>query len=251
MTLENSKLQLGKKIYFASDFHLGVPDEESSLIRERKIVAWLDCISVDAQQIFLVGDLFDFWFEYRHVAPKGFVRFLGKLAELSDKGITLVIFCGNHDLWFNDYLNKEMGAIIITEPISVMLGDNKLYIAHGDGLGPGGLKFKIIKSIFTNTFCKWLFGWLHPNIGYGLARFWSSLSKASTPIATGNEKLIIHSSDVEKNDHHDFYIYGDSHIPKYQEMENDAVFVNLGDWVSNYTYAELDEHGLRLKTFKE
>ncbi len=251
MDLDIPDLLPGKKAYFASDFHLGVPSEKESLVRERLIVEWLEKISHDAQHIFLVGDLFDFWFEYRHVAPKGFVRFLGKLAQLSDAGVELIIFCGNHDLWFKDYLEKEIAARIIYSSISIELGSKKFYLAHGDGLGPGGLKFKIVKAVFTNPICQWLFHWIHPNIGYGLARFWSSLSKGRETNPSEDAKLITHSKTIEQSTHHDYYVYGDCHIPKVEELDEQSTYVNLGDWITNFTFGEFDGEELSLRTFQK
>jgi len=251
MDINISEFRPGKKAYFASDFHLGVPNDEISLQREKKIVSWLADIAADAQYLFLVGDLFDFWFEYKHVAPKGFVRLLGKLAELSDRGVEVIIFCGNHDLWFKDYLRKEIKAIIIDRPISITLGDKKIYMAHGDGLGPGGLRFKLIRSIFTNPLCQWLFYWIHPNIGYGLAKIWSSISKENPPEPNEDEKLLIHSKSIEKTYPHDFYIYGDCHLPKVQSISSRATYVNLGDWISHFTYGVFDGKDMTLKTFED
>ena len=147
------QLPENKKIYFASDFHLGVPDEKSSKAREKKVVRWLDMVSKDAAEIFLVGDIFDFWFEYKYAVPRGYVRLLGKLAELSDKGIKIHIFTGNHDMWIFDYLPKEIGAQLYREPIVRSINGKKLYIGHGDGLGPGDYGYKFIKKVFANKFC--------------------------------------------------------------------------------------------------
>ena len=167
-----------QKVYFASDFHLGVPTLEASLEREKKIIRWLDECKKDAHTIFLVGDLFDFWFEYSTTVPKGFSRFLGKLSEISDAGINLVIFTGNHDLWMFGYLDQELGAKVIYDPIDVYLNETKLLVGHGDGIGPGDEGYKFLKKIFRNNFFQWCFRWLHPNIGIGLANFWSGKSRA-------------------------------------------------------------------------
>ncbi len=135
-----SELDENKKIYLVSDFHLGIPTHSQSLDRERYIVRWLDQISYDAQVIFLLGDVFDFWFEYKHVVPKGFVRLLGKLGELADRGIKIVVFSGNHDLWFGNYLEKELGAILHNSSESFQIRVHAFYLAHGDCFGPGDLK---------------------------------------------------------------------------------------------------------------
>ena len=166
-----------KKIYLASDFHLGVPNFKSSRSREDKIVAWLNQIKIDASEIFLVGDIFDFWFEYKHVVPKGYVRFLGKLAELVDSGIQVHLFTGNHDMWMFNYLEQEIGVVIHRNPIKKTIHGKSFLIGHGDGLGPGDGTYKILKKIFSNSVCQWLFARIHPNLGFGLAQMWSGKSR--------------------------------------------------------------------------
>ena len=167
------------KIYFASDFHLGIPDYKSSLIREKKLVNWLDMISGNADEIFLMGDIFDFWFEYKTVVPKGFVRLLGKLAELTDSGIKIYIIKGNHDMWMYDYLPREVGINILDDKVILEEDGKKIFLAHGDGLGPGDTGYKLIKKVFTSAICQWLFARLHPNFGIGFAHFWSRKSRCS------------------------------------------------------------------------
>ena len=145
MKKEVIQLPSGKKIYFASDFHLGVPDHEASLAREKRIIRWLDHVKGDAHSIYLLGDIFDFWFEYKQAIPKGFVRLLGKLAELRDTGMPIYFFTGNHDMWMFDYFPKELGIPIYREPIELVIENHKLMIGHGDGLGPGDTSYKILK----------------------------------------------------------------------------------------------------------
>lgn len=249
-----SELHTNKKIYFASDFHLGVPDHQQSLARERRIVAWLEEVSKDAQAIFLLGDVFDFWFEYKQVVPKGHVRLLGKLAELADSGIEIILFSGNHDLWLKDYLAQEIGLQVFHEPQQYQLGSHTFYLAHGDGLGPGDKKFKFFKSIFKNPFCQWLFRWLHPDLGVGLAKHWSKGSRMAQEHEAlefygDKEWLIIHSQAIEKSTHHDYYIYGHRHIPGVHQIEDDATYVNLGEWVYGSQYGEYDGQKFKLKTF--
>jgi UDP-2,3-diacylglucosamine hydrolase len=163
--------QTNKKIYFASDFHLGVPNYEKSLEREKKIVAWLTQIESTALEIFLVGDIFDFWFEYKHAIPKGFVRLQGKIAELTDKGIPVHVFTGNHDMWIFDYIPKELGVQLHRAPIVREFFGKKIYIGHGDGLGPGDKGYKFLKKVFENKFCQWCFARIHPNFGFWLANY--------------------------------------------------------------------------------
>jgi len=251
-----SELENDKKIYFASDFHLGVPNHQQSTNREKLIVQWLDDASKDAQAIFLLGDVFDFWFEYKRVVPKGFVRLLGKMAELSDRGIKIIVFSGNHDLWLNNYFTDEIGVEIYHAPQSYHIGSHSFYLAHGDGLGPGDKKFKFFKRVFRNPICQWLFRWLHPDIGVALAQFWSKdsrLAQLDEPlIFHGDEEwLIIHSNQTEKKSHHDYYVYGHRHIPGIHDLDGGATYVNLGEWVRACTYAVYDGKELVLKTFPE
>ena len=163
----------GKKIYFASDFHLGVPDFKTSLEREKRIVKWLDSIRHDAHTIYLLGDIFDFWFEYKHAIPKGFIRLQGKLAELTDAGIPIVFFTGNHDMWMFDYFPIQLGIPIYRDPQILHVGTQKLMIGHGDGLGPGDHTYKFLKKFFNSGLCQWLFARIHPNLGIGIASYWS------------------------------------------------------------------------------
>jgi len=166
-----SALAPGKKIYFISDFHLGIPDREKSLEREKKIVRWLDSIRHDAQVLFLMGDVFDYWFEYSEAVPKGYVRLLGKLAELSDSGIELHYFTGNHDMWVFDYFTQEMGIQIHRDTIVKEYNGKSFFLGHGDGLGPSDHGYKLIKSVFANPACQWLFARIHPNTGIRIMKF--------------------------------------------------------------------------------
>jgi UDP-2,3-diacylglucosamine hydrolase len=177
------QLPQGKKIYFISDFHLGVPDQQRSLEREKKIVRWLEQIKADAAILYLMGDVFDYWFEYKHAVPKGYVRLLGKLAELADSGIEMHYFTGNHDMWAFDYLPQEIGLHLHREPIQKEYNLKKFYLGHGDGLGPGDHGYKFIKKVFANPVSQWLFARLHPNAGISLMRYFSQKSR----IATGTE----------------------------------------------------------------
>lgn len=249
-----SELAKNKKVYFASDFHLGVPNHQQSLLREKLIIEWLDEISNDAQAIFLVGDVFDFWFEYKQVIPKGFVRLLGKLAQLVDRGIEVTIFSGNHDLWLKNYLIDEVGVVIHHSPQALQIGSHSFYIAHGDGLGPGDRKFKFFKSVFKNPFCQWMFRWLHPDIGVALAKRWSNgsrLAQMQAPMNFHGEKewLILHSNQIETTKHHDYYIYGHRHIAGVHGLNNGATYINLGEWMTGSSYGVYDGSDFQLKTF--
>ncbi len=245
-----------KKIYFASDFHLGAPDEKTSLIREKKIVRWLDFVAQDAEAIYLVGDIFDFWFEYKHAIPKGFVRLQGKLAELSDRGIAIHFFTGNHDMWMFDYFPKELGVTMHREPIHVKRNGIKLFIGHGDGLGPGDYGYKFIKKVFASSICQWLFARLHPNFGIAVANFWSRRSRKvngnSDEIFLGeqNEWLAIYARDILTKEHFDYFIFGHRHLPLDIQLNDKSRYINLGAWIKDCTYACFDGSQLELKRWE-
>lgn len=251
-----STLPAGKKVYFASDFHLGAPDFESSLIREKKIVRWLDQVKDDAHCIFLVGDIFDFWFEYKEAVPRGYTRLLGKLSELCDNGLDIQVFTGNHDMWIFNYLPKETGVTLHREPITREWNGVKFYIGHGDGLGPGDYGYKFIKKVFASKLCQWLFARLHPNFGIGLANFWSRTSRKSgaekdkTFLGEDNEWLVIYSRKVLEKEHFDHFIFGHRHMPLEIQLSENSKYTNLGDWISQFTYGEFDGSQMTLKTFE-
>lgn len=250
-----TKLPGNKKIYFASDFHLGVPDYDSSLVREKRLVAWLDGIKADAQEIYLVGDLFDFWFEYKTVIPKYYTRLLGKLAELRDMGIPITFFTGNHDMWMFGYFEKELGIPVIREPIDREINGVKFHIGHGDGLGPGDRGYKFIKKVFASRLCQWLFRWMHPDIGIGIANYFSGTSRKKTGdsdakfLGEDNEWLVIYSREKLQTTHYDYFIYGHRHLPMDIELQPGSRYINLGDWIKHFTYAVFDGEKVELKTF--
>jgi UDP-2,3-diacylglucosamine hydrolase len=244
-----------KKIYFASDFHLGTPDQQSSRDREDKIISWLNSIRNDAAAIFLVGDIFDFWFEYKHVVPKGYIRFLGKIAEIKDAGIPVYFFTGNHDMWMFDYFEKELDISVFRQPIEVLVNNQILMLGHGDGLGPGDGFYKFLKLIFTNPILQWVFGWLHPNIGMAIAQTWSKRSRLSNmkkadPFREENEWLWQYCKALEQQSHHDLYIFGHRHLPIDKKLNDQSRYINLGEWVSQFTYLELSSEGAQLKEFE-
>jgi len=243
-----------KKIYFASDFHLGVPTYEKSLEREKRIVRWLDEIKQDAEEIYLMGDMFDFWFEYKHVVPKGFVRLLGKIAEITDSGIPVTFFTGNHDMWMFDFFPKELGVKLYREPIVREYNGKKFFLGHGDGLGPGDRGYKFIKKVFANPVCQWLFARLHPNFAMGMAHYWSKKSRLANGTSdekfTGeeNEWLIVYAKEVLKQQHYDYFIFGHRHLPLDINLGNSR-YINLGEWIKYNTYAVFDGVNLELKSF--
>lgn len=247
----------GKKIYFLSDFHLGAPDAASSLVREKKIVAFLDHIKHDAAEIFLLGDMFDFWFEYRHVVPKGHVRLLGKLAEIADRGIPLHFFVGNHDMWMKKYFSEELSMKVYHEPQVFTYNDKRIYIAHGDGLGPGDHGYKALKKIFRNPVCQFLFGFLHPSVGISVANYFSRKSRAKTGdadehfLGADKEWLLIYSRELIEKEHFDYLIFGHRHYPLDYQLNNNSRYINLGDWIRNFTYAVFDGNSLQLKKWED
>jgi UDP-2,3-diacylglucosamine hydrolase len=245
----------GKKIYFLSDFHLGAPDYKSSLEREKKIVRFLDTAMQDAAAIFIVGDLFDFWYEYRTVVPKGYVRILGKMASITDSGIPVYFFVGNHDMWMKGYFEKELNIPVYFEPQTFEFNNKKFYIGHGDGLGPGDHGYKFIKKIFRNPFCQWLFGILPPAAGVGLANYFSRSSRAATGQTEGNflgeekEWLISYCKEILQQQPFDYFIFGHRHLPIDFTLSNNSRYINLGDWIQYDSYAVFDGSNLELKYY--
>ena len=233
-----------KQYYFISDLHLGSPDHEQSLKREKQAVTLLDDIADKATEIYLLGDIFDFWYEWKHVIPKGFVRFFGKIAELSDAGIIVRFFPGNHDLWAKDYFKKEMGMYIHHSPFLTDINAKKLYIAHGDGLGNYDKTYNLLKKIFCNKFLQWCFSRLHPNLAISIAQYWSGKSRQRHPITPflGEEKewLIQYSKELLHQYNINYFIYGHRHLPDIRKIGNYSKYINLGDWLEHFTYAVFD-----------
>jgi len=248
-----------KNIYFLSDFHLGAPDYESSLLREKQIVKFLDEIKKDATQIFILGDLFDFWFEYKRVVPKGFIRILGKLAELTDSGIEIHFFAGNHDMWMKGYFEKELNIKVYHHPQEFDLNDKKFFIGHGDGIGPGDHRYKFIKKVFRNKISQWFFGILHPGFGIGIANYFSSKSRNATAKTDGQflgadkEWLIVFSREMLKIKHYDYFIFGHRHLPidfKLTDLPaKSSRYINLGDWIKYNSYAVFNGENVELKFY--
>jgi len=246
-----------KKIYFLSDFHLGAPNATESLAREKKICRFLDSIKAEAKEIFIVGDIFDFWFEYRQVVPKGYVRLLGKLAELTDSGIKIHFFVGNHDMWMSNYFQTELNIPVYFEPKEFVFNNKKFLVGHGDGLGPGDNGYKFIKKIFRNPLCQWLFGILPPYLGIGLANYFSRKSRAKTGtvdevfLGEENEWLIIYSKEILQKQHYDYFIFGHRHLPIDVKLKDNSRYINLGEWIKYFSYAVFDGEDLYLKYYTE
>lgn len=246
-----------KKIYFASDQHFGAPTRELSFEREQKFVAWLDQIKHDAAAIFLVGDLFDFWFEYKTVVPKGFIRVLGKIAELKDSGIPIHFFVGNHDLWMHDYFEKELHIPVYHNSKEFIFNNKVFFIAHGDGKGPGDKGYKRMKRVFTNSVSKWLFSWLHPDIGVRLAQYLSVKNKLISGdadvkfLGPENEWLILYAKRKLETKHYDYLVFGHRHLPMIFEINSNSKYVNLGDWIGYFTYGVFDGKNFELHVFEK
>lgn len=250
-----TQLPEGKKIYFISDFHLGVPDRASSLAREKKIVRWLEMIRKDVQILYLMGDVFDYWFEYSHAVPKGYVRLLGKLAELSDAGVEIHYFTGNHDMWVFDYLPQEIGLQLHREPIQREYNGLKFYLGHGDGLGPGDHGYKFIKKVFSNSASQWLFARIHPNSGIRLMQYFSKKSRIATGgsdekfLGEDKEWLILYTKEVLKKEHFDYFIFGHRHLPLDIRLNEKSRYINLGEWINHHTYGVFDGKTVMLEKF--
>ncbi|MEX2589188.1 MAG: UDP-2,3-diacylglucosamine diphosphatase [Chitinophagales bacterium] len=249
-------LKAGKKVFFVSDIHLGTPDFKSSREREIKLVQWFEHHETQAAAFYILGDLFDFWFEYSEVVPKGYVRILGKLADLRDKGIPVYFFTGNHDLWMFGYFEKELDIPVYKAPQRLEINNKKFLIGHGDGLGPEDHGFKRMKKIFTHPYCQKLFSFLHPDIGIKIANFWSRRSRLSNgeiPLETFNGKenewLYCYADKKLEEEYFDYFIFGHRHLPLDLKVKNKSQYINLGDWLNYYSYAEFDGENLTLKYY--
>jgi UDP-2,3-diacylglucosamine hydrolase len=249
-------LEVQKKIWFISDFHLGAPDPVSSLEREKKIVRWLEIAAQDAEEIFILGDIFDFWFEYKRVVPRGYTRLLGKISEITDSGIPVHVFTGNHDMWIFDYLPTECGVQLHREPMDRQWNGKLFLIGHGDGLGPGDHGYKFIKKIFASKTCQWLFARLHPNFGIWMADSFSRRSRKSTGdkdrvfLGEENEWLVIYAKEILQKKHYDYFVFGHRHLPLDIQLNEKSRYINTGDWINHFTYAVFDGKELLLKKFE-
>jgi UDP-2,3-diacylglucosamine hydrolase len=245
------------KIYFASDQHLGAPDREKSFSREQRFVAWLDEVRQDATAIFLLGDLFDFWFEYEMVVPKGFVRVLGKLAEIRDSGIPIYFFVGNHDLWMKDYFETELNIPVFFDNKEFTFENKRFLIGHGDGKGPGDKGYKRMKKVFVHPLSKWIFKWLHPDIGVKLAQYLSVKNK----LISGDDDIKFSGAENEwlfqycrrklETTTYDYFVFGHRHLPLEISLNEYSTYINLGDWVQYFTYGVFDGQVFTLRTFEK
>lgn len=247
-------MEPGKHLYFASDFHLGIPNYEQSLAREKKLIQWLDSVAPNAERIYLMGDIFDFWYEYKKVVPKGYVRLQGKIASLCDQGIDIYFFKGNHDMWMFTYFQKELGIKLISDELEFEENGKSFYLHHGDGLGDGDRGYKMLKRIFRNLLCIWLFGILPNRIGLGIAHYFSSKSRLANAsndevFQKDSEWLLQFCNERVKTKSYDYMIFGHRHLPLEIDLDNGGKYINLGEWLHHYTYAVFDGENVRLETF--
>jgi len=250
------KLPKDKKIYFASDQHFGAPTVASSKTREALFLNWLNTIENDASALFLLGDLFDFWFEYKSVVPKGFIRILGKLAQLVDRGIEVHYFVGNHDLWMKDYFETELGIPVYHAPKDFILENTTFFIGHGDGLGPNDKGYKRLKKLFTSPLAKRLYQILHPDIGLRIGHYFSVKNK----LLSGSEEVVFLGEDKEwlvqyaqrklETKHRDYFLFGHRHLPLEIALNSQSKYINLGDWVTHFTYGVFDGQRFELKKWE-
>ncbi|MCB0822751.1 MAG: UDP-2,3-diacylglucosamine diphosphatase [Bacteroidales bacterium] len=250
--------QKHKKIYFVSDSHFGVPNRELSRIREDLFIRWLDMIKPEAEALYIMGDLFEFWFEYKTVVQKGYVRLLGKLAEITDSGIPVTFFRGNHDVWAFDYLAEELGIKIYPDTQTTMLKGHKFFLGHGDGLGEGDNGYKFLKKVFRNKVNQFLFRWLHPDIGTGMGLYWSNQSRVANEnsgLEAVNQAGIDRISgfckaELEKDPDIEYFIFGHVHKPEVVDLNGKAKYFSIGDWINYYSYLVFDGETLEHHYFK-
>jgi UDP-2,3-diacylglucosamine hydrolase len=247
----------GKKVYFVSDLHLGAPALGDNRERELLFVDWLKSIRNDASMLFLLGDYFDFWFEYKKVVPKGYVRSLGALAEISDSGIPIHFFIGNHDIWAFDYLTKELGLIVHRNTMSIELDGKKFFLAHGDDLGEKDFWYQIIKKTFHNRLAQWALAKAHPDLTLRLANLWTKQSLLSHKIGDydfkglDNEEQVHFAKTVLAKEYFDYFVFGHRHIAINEEISPGTRLIILGDWIRKFTYGVWDGNEFRIEKIKE
>lgn len=243
-------------VFMASDLHLGAPDLASSQLREKRFTGWMDAIRPQASGLILLGDIFDFWFEYKHAIPKGFIRIQGKLAEWKDAGIPIYIFTGNHDLWMKDYFTRELGIPVINKPMELQIFSHRCLVGHGDGLGPGDHGFKAMKTLFQNPLAQWAFRWLHPDMGIPLANYFSGSSRkahrAKDAVHYGEKEFLFQfaKTTAEQKPDIQYFIFGHRHRPEEIQITEQSKMINLGDWIQHNTYLEIQKDSLKLHVWK-
>lgn len=240
--------------YFLSDFHLGAGYFSDPIRYEKRVVEFLDTIRDKAKTIYLLGDILDYWYEYRHVVPKGFTRFFGKLAELTDGGVEIYWLIGNHDIWIFDYLPQELGVKIVDGPMIADIGSGRFFLDHGDGVGRRSRSFRMLRSIFRNRICQKLYAAIHPRWTVPFALWWSRGSREGDAypryLGEGKEYLEVFAENYSGEPPVDFFIFGHRHIMLDKPLSNGSRIVILGDWIHFCSYAVFDGENLELRTFK-
>jgi UDP-2,3-diacylglucosamine hydrolase len=245
-------LSAKNKIYFISDIHLGLHPLAESAKREKILVKWLESIKNEAAELYLLGDIFDFWHEYRKVVPRGFTRFLGKLAELADNGTCIYYFTGNHDVWVYDYLPAEIGLTVYRNHIVKEIDGFRFFIGHGDEVVKKDIGYRLLKGIFTNRVLQWLFARIHPNASLAFGHSWSRSSRYAKGIIAepyrGDERewQVAFARNILKKDYYDFFLFGHRHIPFDVKVGEKSRVINLGDWITHFTYAVWNGKDLEL-----
>lgn len=244
------------KIYFISDIHLGAPALSNNREREMLFARWLDEIKYDVDELYLMGDIFDFWYEYNKVVPRGFTRIMGRIADLTDRGIPVHFFTGNHDLWVFDYLSTELGVMVHRNEIVKEIGGKRFFLAHGDGLDADDKGYIRMKKIFTSKMMQWLFSRLHPNFALTLAHKWSKSSRITKMERDENfevkeDGMYKFALDVLKNEPIDYFIFGHRHKMIEVAMNDKTKFVLLGDWIKNFSYGVFDGEKFELKKYSD
>lgn len=244
------------KTYFLSDTHLGAGALEDPIGNERRVVRFLDSIKDDCEALYLMGDIIDYWFEYRYVVPRGYTRFLGKIAELSDCGVQVHWFTGNHDIWIKDYIPQETGAVVHRTAETAVIQGKRMFLAHGDGLGDDNRGYKLMARFFRNKFCQALFAAVHPRWTTALAYAWSRHSRLSGgqfPDFLGEDKehLVRFAKDYLKREEIDYFIFGHRHIMLDLMLSRKSRLLILGDWITHFSYAVMEDGAISLETFEE
>ena len=252
MKRETIKIQKNKYAYFAGDFHLGKPNAKVSLKREFKLIRWFDHIKKDAQEIFLMGDIFDFWFEYKNVIQKENQLFINKIYELIDLGLNIHYFKGNHDLWMLDFF-ENIGVKVYDHPQLMKINEKKILIGHGDGLGDGDYGYKILKKIFTNKVCQALYRLIHPDVGLKLGKWFSGSHKdirVNFNAKRNNERLIDYCKNFDEEISNDAYIFGHSHCTSKEKVNKNSFYYNAGDWITDSSYLVFSNNNFKINKFE-
>lgn len=249
-------MQEKRKKYFVSDVHLGAPALNNNREREMLFANWLDEIKADAAELYLVGDIFDFWYEYAKVVPRGFTRILGRIADLADAGVEIHFFTGNHDLWAYNYFNEELGITIHKNQIIKEIDGKKFFLAHGDGLDADDKGYLFLKKIFTNKTLQWLFSRIHPNFAFYFAHSWSKSSRLAKinikqEFDVNKEGMYKFAADFLKNEAVDFFIFGHRHRKVDVNIGENSRFILLGDWIKNFSYGVFDGEKFELLRYKD